>query len=208
MTDKEIVQFFDPTVLIKINESIQRAYGYANIYIQDIDILRLPSAAPARQIVRNLSVDLMLERDCSSGRLPMGFAYQSNYAKNCKHIELFYKGKVLTHSSVDKSILPRRSIFREDYASTNQLSLDDLSGRSTFLVPNFGVITHQLCSSRNRSCTVCLVIPDKDYGHASNQIPLHELVLPIVAVDSSIDREDFGFELKKRIAEQNVDTAT
>ena len=79
---------------------------------------------PARQIVRNLSVDLMLERDCTSGRLPMKYKYTNNLANNCKHIELFYEGKILTHSSVDKNILPRKSIFRKSYASTNQISLD------------------------------------------------------------------------------------
>lgn len=93
MTDLEITQLFNPSALMKINESVQRAYGYADIYIQDMDILHLPSAAPARQIVRNLSVDLMLERDCTSGRLPMKYKYTNNLANNCKHIELFLRGK-------------------------------------------------------------------------------------------------------------------
>lgn len=208
MTDFEITQLFNPSVLMKLNESIQRAYGYADIYIQDMEILRLPSAAPARQIVRNLSVDLMLERDCKSGRLPMKYKYTNNLAKNCKHIELFYEGKILTHSSVDKNILPRRSIFRENYASTNQISLDDPEGHLTFLAPSFGVITHQVCFSKDRSCTVCLVIPDNEYGHACNQIPLHELSKPLMVAKPTADFEDFNFELKKRVAEENVYNAT
>lgn len=204
MTDFEIIQLFDPTILVRINESVQRAYGYANIFIQDMDILQLPSAAAAQQIIRNLSVDLMLERDCNSGRLPMKYKYSNNLAKNCKHIELFYNGKILTHSSVDKNILPRPSFFREHYASTNQISLDDLVGKSTFVAPSFGVITHKLSVAKDRSCTVCLVIPDKDYGYACNQIPLHELSKPLVIAKPSTDFEDFNFELKRRVAEQEI----
>lgn len=208
MTDNEIIKLFNPNVLAKVNESVQRAYGYANICIQDIDILRLPSAESARQIVRNLSVDLMLERDCAAGRLPMSYAYHNNRANNCKHLELFYNGNMLTHSSVDKNVLPRRSLFREDYASTNQLSLYDPEGKSTFLAPSFGVITHQLCHNHDRSCTVCLVIPDKDYEHACNQIQLHNLSIPIIAAESTVNFEEFDFELKKRITEEGIRNAT
>lgn len=186
------------------NTEVTKIFGAENLTVEEADIFRPASATSVKQIIRNLAVDLALEQACRSGHLNMEYGYRKNKAANCSHIELFHGGKTLTHSAVGNNILPRRAIFRTEYANTNQISFDDLEGKRTIEEPKYGIITHCLHAGTD-FCSVCLVIPDIDYGHACNQIPLNEIAPHLVISNSNIttDYEDFGFQLRRKIAEQS-----
>lgn len=205
MNNSEVVNAFGIDKLMRIHESVQRAYSYAEIFIQNTDILNLKSARSAHQIIRNLAVDLSLEKDCLLGRIKMGYCYQSNKQNNSHHLELFSEGKILTHSSTNHCILPRRAIFREEYASTNQISLFDSEHDLTTQEPRYGIITHSPICANGLTCSSFLVIPDIDYGYACNQIPLSDISSPFIIYEQSkSEYEEFDFALKDKIKEKDL----
>ena len=161
------------------------------------ELFKIPSSLPIKQEMRNLAVDLTLERDCASGRLKMKHTYKPNKKKNHFFTELTWNNNILTFSSIESDkIMPRFAHFREEYASTNQISFNDPLGERTFREPSYGIITHRESGSSLTPYIAFLVIPDEDYGYACNRIPLKSISVPlrIQSDDAPLD-EDFEFEL-------------
>lgn len=196
MLDNEVLDYFGRKNLQAINHLIQTAYVYADAVLDENKLFEVRSAWSFRQNVRNLAVDSVLEEGCTSGKLEFQCVYQSNSVRNCSHLVLTDTRIMLTHSAVRQNDLPPFSLFREEYASSNQLNW--FAPEVSRVRPNYGIITHTPDPSGSGSAVTWLVVPDEEYGYAVNKIALKDVLAPVVQIVEPTSSDDFGFRLRER----------
>lgn len=196
MNDIEVINLIGQDTLKKLESTLQKAYSYGELFIQENPFLQEESAESFRQNIINLSIDYSLAKASTDKLIESGYRYVKNYAKNCKHIELIHNGFIITHSSVNNgNRFPRNAIFRRDLSSTNQMSLykDD-----SLVSPCYGILTHRPREIGNRKALVCFGIPDSDYGYWCNKLNLTELNSDCTVTVIEKEYEDFKFELRRK----------
>lgn len=146
---------FVPTLL--------KAYQLTKLHCSSTPYLNWEIGDDEKPNIRRVIVDYSLRKIVLEGKVPFQCHIEDNAAKNCRHLELKYNNIILTTNHLNQGArVPRKAIFRDQLAKSNQISLfplyDDIE------VKTGGVYHAILCHECNgdRLVRAFLGIPSKN----------------------------------------------
>ena len=198
MNDREIMDHFGEDTLSILNASIQKAYSMAALFIEESEFFKIPSAWPQEQNIRNLSVDLAIQKACETGLIPLAYSYPSNQRHNYNHLVLKGENIFATHSSVRrKDEFPRIASIRRHLAMTNQICLFGEENHKPEAQTIYGILLHKPENKEDGAAFVALGIPDAEYGAWCNHIPLADLSKISLATPTKSEYDEFNLKLRR-----------
>ena len=116
---------FKPIVRSNLVAAIQSAYELAVKHYNEFDFLNWSVGRNIFTEFRGIVTQFAIVKLIDQKNLGLTYKVSPNSLDNCEHIEILSRKSTLTISQVErKGILPRKAVYRNDLAVTNQVSFD------------------------------------------------------------------------------------